>query len=404
MDMPPHLTEALGRLAFDFGDTYAAYLATERDREYFWSADRRGVVAFHRRGRFATVADGLLAAPVDRDALLKGFLAFAEMNRWHTSFVNVPRNEINLFRQHRCEVTKCGEEPLVQLQRVTWKGKGYEWARRQASFCKRHGVEIREIVRDSNEADYATQIAPQLDEISRDHIAHTLHRREMQFFVSQFSALDLRDRRLLVAELDGSVIAFIVCNPGLQGNLWAVEVYRRRHDAIRGVIPAVIMHTMHLLQDEGVEYFSLSLVPFLRCTPVMGDSAMFRTIANFWWRFLNPIYDVQGLFHFKSRFRPDYREMYLAAHPRITVRSLLVMAMTWQLFHFNPLRLAWRSLRRSARADRGGRSTPVRSTDRLIRRLRIKPSLDLAADSLLLATAGNIPLGSACQAHEKVPV
>ena len=186
--------------------------------------------------------------------------------------------------------------------------------------------------------------------------------------------------------------------------MWAVEVYRRRRDAVRGVIPAVIMHAMRLMQAEGVEYFSLSLSPFLRCTPVAGDSAMFRTIANFWWRFLNPIYDVKGLFHFKSRFRPDYREMYLAAHPRITIRSLLAMAMTWQLFHFNPFRLAWRSLRHSSSGERRMLATPHRGADRLIRDLRINASPSVAGNPLRLTTAADVPPGAERQVHEKVCV
>ncbi|HYO26331.1 MAG TPA: DUF2156 domain-containing protein [Lacipirellulaceae bacterium] len=391
--MPPELAARLRRFAFDYGDTYAAYLVTEGDREYFWSSGRRGVVGFCRRGRYVTIADGLFAAPEDRAALLGEFLAFAQLNRWHTSYLNVPRSDVNLFRSQGCEVTKCGEEPRVRLQHVRWQGKTWEWVRRQESYCKRHGVEMREVIPEAEGEGYAGRIVPQLEQISRDHISGTLHRRELRFFVSQFSAADLRQRRLFIAEQQGAIIAFIVCNPGLQGNFWAVEVYRRRRDATRGVIPALIMHAMRQMKSEDVDYFSLSLAPFLRCTPLVGDSVIFRTVANTWWRFLNPIYDVQGLFHFKSRFRPDYREMYLAAYPRITVRSLLAMAKTWQLFRFNPLRMAWRSLRRSPSGEGRGLATPDRASDRLIRHLRARPPARPASEPLALAAVGAMPGG-----------
>ncbi len=387
-EMPVDLRDRLRRFALEFGDTYAAYLVTEPDRQYFWGADRRGVVGFRRRGRFVVAADGLLADPDDREALLAEFLDFAERNRWHTSYLNVPRNEINLFRRRGCQVTKCGEEPLVRLDRTHFQGKDWQWVRRQESYCQRHEVRFREVVPADDPAAYADEIAPQLDAISRDHIARTLHRRELQFFVSQFSPLDLRDRRLFVAEQAERIVAFIVCNPGLAGDMWAVEVYRRRRDAVRGVVPAVIMHALRTMQLEGVRYVSLSLAPFLRCTPVAGDSAIFRTIANFWWRRLNPIYDMRGLFHFKSRFRPDYREMFLAAHPRITVRSLWSMAMMWRLFRFNPLRLAVRELWLNRHAERSSLAVPDRAADRLVRDLRAKPApCDAAAASLLAATA-----------------
>ena len=306
-EMPPELNDRLRRCAQQFGETYAAYLVTEQDREYFWCSERRGVVGFRRLGRFVNANDGLLAAPADRELLLKEFLAFAEQNRWRPTFLNVPRNEIHMFRRNQCQVTKFGEEPLVRLQRTDWHGKESQWVRRQESFCKRQGVEVSEIIPDSADPVFQDEVAPQLEEISRAHLASTLHRKEFRFFVSQFSANHLNGKRLFLARKEGRIIAFIVCNPGLDGDLWAVEVYRRRPDAVRGVIPYIIMHAMRAMKAEGVSYFSLSLAPFLRCTPMVGDSAIFRYVANFWWRFLNPVYDVRGLFHFKSRFRPDYR-------------------------------------------------------------------------------------------------
>jgi phosphatidylglycerol lysyltransferase len=397
-EMPSLLTARLRQLAIDHGDTYASYLVTEQDREYFWSTGECGVVGFRRRGRYLTVADGLLAAPDDRPQLLADFLAFTKANRWHVTFVNVPRNEINVFRNLGCQVSKCGEEPVVRLQRTAWKGKDWEWVRRQENYCKRQSVEFREVTHQIDDTEYREAIAPQLEEISREHVASTLHRREMKFFVSQFNPADLRDRRLFIAEEQGRVTAFIVCNPGLAGDMWAVEVYRRRHDAIRGVVPSLMMHAMRTMQAEGVNYFSLSLAPFVRCTPVVGDSPMFRKVVNFWWRFLNPIYDVHGMFHFKSRFRPDYREMFVAANPPLSVRSLASLAITWQLFHFNPLRLLARCLRQRGNAERRSLVTPDRASERLLRDLR--PKAPRPAE-LLLAADDTLPAAELL-AHEEV--
>jgi hypothetical protein len=118
----------------------------------------------------------------------------------------------------------------------------------------------------------------------------------------------------------------------------------------------------------------------------MGDSAMYRWVANFWWRFLNPVYDVRGLFHFKSRFRPDYREMYLAAKPGLTVPSLLAIAFVWKLFHFNPLRLVRRSLNLKASAQHGDLATSEGRPARLIRELRPYPVRPVTPISRMPAT------------------
>jgi phosphatidylglycerol lysyltransferase len=291
-----------------------------------------------------------------------------------------------MFRRHKCQVTKCGEEPLVRLQRTDWKGKEFQWVRRQENFCKRQGVEVCEINPVFADPVYRCEVAPQLEEISRAHLASTLHRKEVRFFVSQFSAKRLSGKRLFVARKDSRIMAFIVCNPGLDGDFWAVEVYRRRPDAVRGVIPYVIMHAMRAMKTEGVRYFSLSIVPFLRCTPMIDDSSFFRSVASFWWRFLNPVYDMRGLFHFKSRFRPDYREMYLATKPRVTVGSLLAMAWAWKLFHFNPLRLLQQGLRHKGSANRGDLAVPDERAERLIRDLRPYPARTVAPPASMHST------------------
>ena len=363
----------LRQLARRYGDTYAAYLATEGGREYFWPTRLEGVVAFRRVGRYVNVADGLLAAPSNRERLLTEFLRFTDQHGWVVTFMNVPRNEINLFRRQGCQVTKCGEEALVDLDRATWHGKDSAWLRRQENYCQRHGVKVFEVIPDLADPYYRDEVAPQLEKISRDHVDSTLHQREMQFYVSSFSADDLDGRRLFVAQEGEHISGFIVCNPGLDGDFWAVEVYRRRRDAVRGVIPCIIMHTMREMKVEGVRYFSLSLSPFLRCTAVRGDSRMYRYIVNFWWRRMNSIYDVQGIYHFKSRFRPDYREMFLAAKPGVSVRSLLVIAFIWKLFHFSPLRWLhqiWQDRRNSKQHTL---ANPDRRSKRVIRELRPRP-------------------------------
>jgi phosphatidylglycerol lysyltransferase len=185
----------------------------------------------------------------------------------------------------------------------------------------------------------------------------------------------MRRRRLFVARHDGRIVAFLVCNPGLSGQLWAVEIYRRLPDAVRGVIPYTIMKTLRTMKDEGVSYVSLSLIPFLRCeTAVRGDSGILRFGANFWWQHLYSIFDMRGIYHFKSRFRPDYREMYVAALPGLTVRSTLSLGFAWKLFQFSPLRWLQRSLaKRGISAERQNLATPAWRPERVIRDLRPRP-------------------------------
>jgi len=213
------------------------------------------------------------------------------------------------------------------------------------------------------------KIVPELEDLNREHLANTLHGRELHFFQGKFKPLQLGRRRLFVARQGERIVAFVVCNPGLGGDFWAIETYRRRNDAPRGVVPFLMMKVMRQLKEEGVAYCSLSLIPFVRCwPPIDREGAILPSVCGFWWRWMNWLFNVRGIYHYKSRFRPHYREMFMATHPKITCRSLISTAILWRLFEFNPLQLTRQIRGSTARGQ--ALSEPSQRPSRVIRDLR----------------------------------
>jgi phosphatidylglycerol lysyltransferase len=358
--------------AFSYGGSYDSYLVTERDREYFFSSGRRGVVGFRRWGRNMQVVGGLLADPADQEQLLVELIEFARQRHWRLTFFGIGRNDFKLYRQHGFQITKSGEEPIVLLDDVQWRGKEYEWLRRQEKSCQKSGLKFREVDTDSNAEEYATRIAPQLEEISREHLAGTVHRREMKFFVGQFEPFALGRRRLFVAESSGRIECFVVLNPCLAGAMWAIEIFRKRKDAVRGIIPYAMLQTMRQLQTEKVPYVSLSLIPWLRMNAkVTGDSLLMRFVGYFMWHCGNSLYDVRGMYHFKSRFRPHWREMYIASLPGLGLSSIAAIGMSWGLLNVSPWRVISHWWRDRLDKNRQSLAKPSWRPERLIRNLRI---------------------------------
>jgi phosphatidylglycerol lysyltransferase len=358
--LPREAAILLEEFAYEFGQTYDAYLVIDPDREYFWAKGRSGVVGFKRWGGCAYVVGGLLAPLEAQSALLEEFLDFATAERLNVSFYNLAPQQLEVFRRRGLEITKVGEEPIVDLAATSWTGKPYEWLRRQENYCTRQGVHFREIQHDAADPEYRDRIVPELEEISRIHLAGTMHGRELQFFASRFDPLTLGRRRLFVAERGSRIEAFVTCNPCMAGDRWAIEMFRRRDDATRGAIPFTMMKIMRKLKTEGVTTASLSLVPGLRTGRAMtGDSRLMRFITSGWWHGCGWIYDMQGLYHFKSRFRPDYSESYVAAWPRITLLSALGFGATWGVVSFSPWKLAVRGVRLMGKSrDRAALAKP----------------------------------------------
>lgn len=336
-EMTVEMQSLLEEFAFRHGESYDSYLVTEDRREYFWCRDRSGVVGFVRHGKYAHVVGGLLATDENKSLLLADFLAFAERGKLHVTFYNVcPENE-PLFADLGFQWTKWGEEPLIDLTETQWRGKQYEWVRRQENYGKRHGVTCDEIEPSLGDPEYRESTAAELRDVSDEHLASTTHRKELKFLVSQFDPETLGRRRVFVARRDGRIEAFILCNPCLNGQTWAIETYRRRPDAVRGVVPCLMMHAMRQMQSEGVQHVSLSLIPCLRCEePLENDSALLRRGLSMWWRHGNWLFDMRGIYHFKSRFRPTFRGLYVASSPSVSFFSMKSCLRLWEVCRPRP--------------------------------------------------------------------
>ncbi len=326
--------------AFTHGRTYDSYLMTENDREYFWSADRRSIVGYVKRGRHLHVTGNLAVPESCREGLLQELVAFAGRNRFVLCIYNIFDEDLALFNRHGFQITKWGEEAMIELREATWTGKSYEWIRRQENGCRRRGVTLRE-VDPTAEADELRGLIAQMRELNEEHLRATPQGKEMRVFDGRFTPEKLGHRRLFIAERSGRIEAVVVLNPGLAGRMWAFDIYRHRADAPSGVIPFAMLQVMRQLKQEGVEYVSLSMIPGLRADAKRpGDKRLLRRGTVFSRDYLGWLFDMKGLYHYKSRFRPTYRNLYVAAYPRQTVASLVSLVRCWGVLRVQPWCLA----------------------------------------------------------------
>ncbi|MFO1092087.1 MAG: DUF2156 domain-containing protein [Planctomycetaceae bacterium] len=320
-DQPPCLED----LAYRYGDTYDAYLATEPGREYFSSQGVEGVVAFMRVGKYLKVSGGLLAAPTDRAALLDEFVEYASNHGLVISFFNVTESDLPLFVARGFQATKWGEEAIVDLGPQAWSGKALEWVRRQANYCQRKGLVCSECRPEEMHPATWRALAEELRAVAAQSLADKPQAGEVQFMEGSFDPSDLRGRRMFLARSDGGqgrVEALLVCNPCLNGNQWAFELYRRRLDAVRGTVAFLFHQTMRQMYAEGVDRVSLCLFPGQNCeTPHPGDSALIRWGLVIGSRYFNFIFDTAGTAYFKSRFRPRFESRFVCDLPRMTLGS-----------------------------------------------------------------------------------
>lgn len=333
---------------FQHGEYFDSYLATEPGREEFWSSAGEGLISYTRRGRYVLVGGGLIAPDDHKPQLLQEFNEFLREKKLRSAFHNIGDHELPLFREHGYQVTKWGEEPVVDLGNITWGGKAYEWVRRQTNYCRRHGLQAFEVPHNELTPEQWSRTLEEMLEVGAESLADKPQNREMQFFEGRIGDHEVGLRRVFIVRSEeglGRIEGFMVCTPMRGGTMWATELYRRRADAVRGTMAFLFHHVIQQFQDEGIQRVGLCLDPALRCgTKLPGDSAMVRLGMTWGEAWLGCVFDVAGLRHFKSRFRPRYENRYVCVQPRVTIGSLLAWARVCGLFDVNP----WKVVKISA--------------------------------------------------------
>jgi phosphatidylglycerol lysyltransferase len=355
--LPPDAAgHSLERFAFQFGRSYDSYLAADPGRRCFWSQNGRGALAYVRVGQYIHVVGGLLAAAEDKRQLLAEFMGYARRRDLSVSFYNIADDELPLFRQCGFQVTKWGEDAWIDLQRQTWSGKACEWVRRQSNYCRRHEISFFECFPGQLSATVWKDMAQELEQIAALQLTTKPQVAEMNFLDGRFDANCLGRKRLFIARSAKRIEGFLICNPCMNGTQWALDVYRQRTDAIRGTVAFLIHQTLQRLKGEGVERASLCLIPSLRCRRLTGDSRLIRwgLILS---RHFTFIFDAAGLYHFKSRFRPQFDDRYVCVYPKATLGSVWAFTRVCGVLDLSPRKVLaglwrriWNCSRRSTMA------------------------------------------------------
>ncbi len=361
----PAEIESLASFVFENGGSYDSYLATEPGRLYFWSHERNGVVSYVRRGRNVLVGGGLIASADHKEELLKQFVEYAASNKLYIGFINTTDDDLPLFRKFGFQVTKWGEEGIVDLGSCTWKGKAFEWVRRQTNFCLRHGLTAFEVRPEELEPAQWSRTLAEVREVAAESLSLKPQPNGMRFFEGRIDDHELGLRRLFIARSGnglGRIEGFVVCNPIENGTRWSTEIYRHRTDSVRGTVAFLFHHLMQQLQSEGVKQINLCLDPGRACsTPMPGDSWLIRYGWPLGEKYLSVLFDFAGLRHFKGRFRPRFENRYVCALPYVSIGVFWTFLMVLGSFRINVRqlvrvcveRIRKRAMRKTMAGDEG---------------------------------------------------
>ena len=291
-----------------------------------------------KRGRRFGTFGGILGPEETWGDVVKELLVHSKHRCLQVGFFAADQRLKVILDEHGFRSNKFGEGAIVDLTTLDWKGKKFEWVRRQTNFCLRQGLQFLEQPECERHGASWECLTKELLDIEYQFLADRSHGSRLRHVVGEFCGKLGRGQRLFTAR-NGETArteAFVVCNPSLNGKRWVLECFRRRPDATRGVISFLLHQIMQQLKAEGVQEADLCMIPFVNCEKALkNDHWLSRKSLSFLGNKLNWIYDCQGLYHFKSRFRPDFRDLHVCVHPDINVGWIYFVVMECGFLQIN---------------------------------------------------------------------
>lgn len=341
---PRHRREAseVERLLREHGASSVAWFALDRDVDYFWSRDRRAVVAYHDEADAMLVIGDPIGPEEKLRRVLEEFAEFARAKGRPFAFFQARPELLPLYVSLGWRALHIGEDPVLWTDGDGRDGAAIAHERRLARHAENEGLRVLHAMpgSDLSRGAFPPALRHELRAVAREW-ARLRHGDARGFCVGRFDPPRLRQEWLAVAwdPARHRIEAFATWVPIPARRGWALDVVRRRADAPLGALDLLIVSALDHARARGDHMLSLSLAPLAfvpgttapsgsNAAPPMHDADGARIVLQ---QHLTRLYDPGNATAWKRRFDPSFEDRYLvvpepSALPRIV--QALVQAQT----------------------------------------------------------------------------
>lgn len=294
-------------LVLEFGRTGTAYMTLRTGNSYFFGARGHTVLAYRVHAETAVVL-GDVIGPFDAwRETLEEFAQYCEKQAWRIALFAVSENMRPSCEAAGLRLLQIGEEAVLPLEGLEFKGKSWQNMRSALNRAKRDGISF-ELYEGGS---VPPEIEEQLFAISAEwQEAQKLP--PMEFTLGRTE--DVRDPQIDVGvafDATGRVHAFVDWLPVPAQRGWVIDLMRRRHDAMSNVMEFLIGMSLLVFQQRGDRFASLAAAPLADLDREDDERLLPRVLGAIYENF-GTFYDFKSLFDFKERFRPRWEPVYLA--------------------------------------------------------------------------------------------
>ncbi|MGK5637421.1 bifunctional lysylphosphatidylglycerol flippase/synthetase MprF [Streptomyces sp. URMC 126] len=295
------------------GGSTLSFLTTWDGNYYWFTRDGRAAVAYRVIATVALTTGEPFGAPDARLPAVEEFSRFCDERGWTPCFYSVGDGVRAAAERLGWRSVQVAEDTVVPLPELAFTGKKWQDVRTALNKAGKEGVTAEWW----SYRDAPVALTDQIRGISEEWVADK-GLPEMGFTLGGLDELDDPAIRCLIAvDGDRTVHGVTSWMPVYGGGAagvpvgWTLDFMRRRTNGFRGSMEFLIASAALGFKEEGARFLSLSGAPLARTATAEPPAALQRML-DYAGKVLEPVYGFRSLLHFKAKFQPHYRPLYMA--------------------------------------------------------------------------------------------
>ncbi len=278
-----------------------ASLAYLGDKEFLFGPQKSGALMFARSGSSLVALGGPLGPDgAEAETLLQGFVSKARSEGYAPVIYRAPEAQKRRAERFGWVARRQGEEAVVAPQEFEVAGKSFRELKRKLKQAKSAGVEV---------SLYEPGMAP-VEELSV--VAEAWKKRhkgvELGFSQGRFNADYLERQHILVARVEGKIVAFISLWSTGDAKEMSLDLMRSLDDVPMGAMHLLVHDAILFARERGALRFSLCAV---QLRGLEAETSLCGRLGHWVYENMADRHSLQGLSRFKNAFRPSWEPRYL---------------------------------------------------------------------------------------------
>jgi len=315
--------QAALELVHAHGRDTLAFFKLRKDAQYHFSGDGCAFLGYRVSNRVLLIAGDPVGAPEAVPELVREACAFAETRGLRIAALGASEALLDVYREAGLRALYIGDEAIVDTRAFSLDGRPIRKIRQSVARLEAAGYSAEAL--DFERLDDAT--LDELDEVSALWRAGAAERGFTMAMDSLRGPHQAGGVAVAARDGEGAIRGFIHLVPSYGRPAMSLSLMRRDRSTPNGLMEFLVVKSIQLLRERGIEEISLNFAAFGRWLD-RPDGRVERTLG----RFVclgDRFFQIESLHRFNAKFAPRWEPRYLVYEgalglPRVGLAALRI--------------------------------------------------------------------------------